>query len=104
MSSKSARKSATPSWPQTDPCPGTKTVSLSHEANVFKVCLQPDTVDCASKQTGYNPENSRSPVYTTFCSGTRTTMSVPECPGELSITAVNPPKSIFIGNFAGSIG
>jgi len=62
------------------PCPGTKTVSLSQEANVFKVCLQPDTVACVSKQTGYNPEKSRSPVYTTFCSGTRTMMSVRNAP------------------------
>src|SRR5438128_1460620 len=56
------------------------------------------------KARGIPPLASKSPVYTTFCSGTRTTMSVPECPGYDSISAVSPPSSTFIGSFAGSSG
>src|SRR6267378_4452664 len=57
-----------------------------------------------SRHAGYHPLASKSSVYTTFCSGTRTTMSVPECPGYDSISAVSPPSSTFIGSFAGSSG
>ena len=54
--------------------------------------------------TGYRPLNNRSAVNTTFWSGTRSTMSVPEWPGYDSNTAVSRPRSIERGGFAGSIG
>src|SRR5215831_14520257 len=99
MSSKTSSAVAIPSCPQSCPCPGTNSVSLSHDAKVFSVARHPERVVFSSRHAGYHPLASKSPVYTTFCSGTRTTMSVPECPGYDSITAATPPSSTFNGSF-----
>src|SRR5437660_12552762 len=104
MSSKTSHTVAIPRCPQSCPCPGTNKVSLSHDAKVSSVARHPETVVFSSRHAGYHPLTSKSPVYTTFCSGTHTTMSVPECPGYDSITAVSPPSSTFFGSSEESSG